>query len=409
MKATSPRIAAVTLAALLLNACAAIQSASCSPAEREAYEDAIAPIADRFGDALNEVRNADQSAIAGYLPLLQDIRQEALAVEAPGCVLGEYDTLITSMDSAIANVEEYLAEGPAPPSSDSAAVAETAPTAPQQYQTIPLEGRVANRLVEISGLAWLGDRLVLLPQHPFEEGGVLYTLEKADILAYLDQTTASPLSAQTIELVAPGLVESIRGYDGFEAIGFVGEQAYFTIEAEWDSGMVSHLVAGRFLPGQNEIVIDTGDLATITGQSLIPNAGDETLLISSSRVVTIHEINDPELVANPAAHVFDRSLASLDPIPFVPVQWRITDATALDADGHFWATNTSYFVLASEQLIEFQLTADGITRTSSAPIQLELESTSRNWEGIARLDERDGFLLVTDKDPETILAFVPKS
>jgi hypothetical protein len=37
-----------------------------------------------------------------------------------------------------------------------------------------------------------------------------------------------------------------------------------------------------------------------------------------------------------------------------------------------------------------------------------LESdTPRNWEGIVRLDER-GFLLMTDEDPDTILAFVPR-
>jgi len=45
--------------------------------------------------------------------------------------------------------------------------------------------------------------------------------------------------------------------------------------------------------------------------------------------------------------------------------------------------------------------------TDSAPIQLTLlsDGTARNWEGVAKLDDR-GFLLATDKFPDTILAFV---
>ena len=60
-----------------------------------------------------------------------------------------------------------------------------------------------------------------------------------------------------------------------------------------------------------------------------------------------------------------------------------------------------------ERLLAFQFTEDGIVLAPLAPIQLQLlpDDEARNWEGIARLDER-GFLLVTDKFPETILAFV---
>jgi len=52
--------------------------------------------------------------------------------------------------------------------------------------------------------------------------------------------------------------------------------------------------------------------------------------------------------------------------------------------------------------------ADGrLNLADRAPIQLQLvdAETSRNWEGIERLDDR-GFLLVTDKFPGTELGFV---
>jgi hypothetical protein len=58
--------------------------------------------------------------------------------------------------------------------------------------------------------------------------------------------------------------------------------------------------------------------------------------------------------------------------------------------------------------VEFRYTNAQISSTSRAPIQLELreDGRARNWEGLVRLDQR-GFLLMTDKYPETILGFVP--
>jgi hypothetical protein len=60
-----------------------------------------------------------------------------------------------------------------------------------------------------------------------------------------------------------------------------------------------------------------------------------------------------------------------------------------------------------ERLVEFQYSDSGIQRVNRAPIQLVLEGLEgRNWEGIARLDDR-GFLLITDRYPTTLFGFVP--
>jgi hypothetical protein len=56
--------------------------------------------------------------------------------------------------------------------------------------------------------------------------------------------------------------------------------------------------------------------------------------------------------------------------------------------------------------VEYQVNADKIIRTDSEPIQLVLEKNSRNWEGLVRLDDQ-GFLMIVDEHPRTILAFVP--
>jgi hypothetical protein len=113
------------------------------------------------------------------------------------------------------------------------------------------------------------------------------------------------------------------------------------------------------------------------------------------------------------------------------IEYRLTDATPLDRQGRFWAIDVFYAGERSlrteddplsmafgegkthsqldivERLIELQYSPDGITLTGTPPIQLQLvgRNRPRNWEGLARLDEI-GFLMVTDKWPETILGFI---
>jgi len=121
------------------------------------------------------------------------------------------------------------------------------------------------------------------------------------------------------------------------------------------------------------------------------------------------------------------------------IEYRITDFTAPDEDGRFWAINYLYdgdkdkldpaadqiarefgrgeSHLQSEhveRLVEFQYTENGIIRTGTPPIQLQFlaDGKARNWEGIVRLDDI-GFLLMTDKRLERFwahdLAYGPKS
>ena len=119
-------------------------------------------------------------------------------------------------------------------------------------------------------------------------------------------------------------------------------------------------------------------------------------------------------------------------LPFPTIEYRLTDATETDGEGRFWMINylkdggvkkldpapdelaaqyglglTHAEAQAVERLVEFQVTEEGVVRTHTPPIQLQLlDDQSRNWEGIVRLGQR-GFLLMTDKYPETILGFVP--
>ena len=63
-----------------------------------------------------------------------------------------------------------------------------------------------------------------------------------------------------------------------------------------------------------------------------------------------------------------------------------------------------------ERLVELQLqqTPRAVVRTTTPPLYLRLANTPRNWEGVVRFDRdaRHGFLMVTDRYPTTLLAYV---
>ena len=249
--------------------------------------------------------------------------------------------------------------------------------------------------------------------------------------AFLTGRAAEPLQALPIPLIAPGLRGAVPGYEGFEAIAFDGSRAYLTIEASPVTGMTGHLVTAEMAPDLAALVVDVPRITAVPSASGLPNKSDETLLLDGESVLTIHEANGAGANPVPAAQRFGHDLRPAGALPFPAVEYRITDATAVDENGRFWAIN--YFYPGEpelkaahdpiagqygqgathagregvERLLEFQLAADGITLVDRPPIQLELlPDELRNWEGIARLDER-GFLLVSDKFPETILGFVP--
>jgi hypothetical protein len=311
-----------------------------------------------------------------------------------------------------------------------------APAAPAEVEIrpIPLTGPAAEAEAEFSGMAWYGDHLILLPQYPgrFEGGddGALLTLPRAEIVAFLDGTLDSSLTPSPLPLAAPGLAGTIRGFEGYEAIAFDGDRAYLTIEASPGASMRGYLVAGRIAPDLSSLVLDPDRLVEIELQAGLNNQSDEALLVASAEMLTFHEANGAAVNPNPVAHRFGLDLAPAGSLPLPNVEYRLTDVTALDDQGRFWAIN--YFFpgdvdllpqvdpLAGqygqgashaqydhvERMIHLRYDKAGVHLLDEPPIQLQLTDEARNWEGIVRLEGR-GFLLVTDKFPETILAFVP--
>ena len=298
--------------------------------------------------------------------------------------------------------------------------------------TIPLNGPISRAEAEISGMAWYGDWLILLPQYPQRFQNQLYAVARQDILAYLDQGAALP-PPQAIPFDSAGLEKSIPGFQGFEAIAVVsnatgGDQVFLTIEAE--SGKVmGYLVQGQIAPDLSSIRLDA-QLAEIAPQAALSNMSDESLLLYRDQIFTFYEANGALVNLKPQAHVFDLSLKPQDSFTLTNVEYRITDAAPPDAEGRFWAINYLYpgdagklhagqpsgEVPAShqqfpqvERLLQFQIQDGQITLSATPPVWLLLENEdARNWEALALLEGR-GFLIATDKFPLTILAFVPYS
>ena len=300
---------------------------------------------------------------------------------------------------------------------------------------IPLAGPIAASQAEISGMAWYADDLLLLPQYPDRYGengdGALFILHKPDILRFINGEMSEPLTPDLIPIITNNLESMLIGYEGLEAIAVAGDQVYLTIETKPDS-MLGYIISGQIVPDMRQIILDTPHLIPIAPQTGLTNYSDETLLVFGSRLFSLYEINGAALNATPLAHQFDLSLQALDPLAFPNIEYRITDATSPDEFGRFWVINYFYpgdtalkpdsDPLADkygegpshtrfetvERLVEFQFGYSGIVFSGSPPIQLELidDNHSRNWEAIARL-EGFGFLLASDKYPETILGYVP--
>lgn len=285
-------------------------------------------------------------------------------------------------------------------------------------------------------MAWYGDYLVLLPQYPHRFGqgdGALFVLDRAEIEAFVDGILPGPLTPRPLPVDAPGLRSHFPGYQGLESIAFDGERVYLTVETKPTSAMMGWIVSGRVEPDLSALHIDVASAQEIPPQADINNLTDEAMVLwgsgEAASLLTIYEANGRLVNSSPVAHRFAADLTRLAPLPLSAVEYRITDATSADANGRFWAINYFYpgdvklkadsdpllhlrLIVKNlpqvERLVEFQITDDGVRFANTPPVYLQLlQADARNWEGIARLDER-GFLLVTDAHPRTILAFVAK-
>jgi hypothetical protein len=306
----------------------------------------------------------------------------------------------------------------------------------RSVRLIPLVGKLAHPSAEVSGLAWYGDHLIVLPQYPDRFSsvgdGLVFAITKESIIALMDGKPGAAIQVREIPFVAPGVAEKIKGFQGYEAITFLGNQAFLSIESQSGRSMLGYLVAGEISSDLSGLRLNPDKLAKLPSQSDIINMTDETLVVLDETVVTVHEANGANVNPRPVAHLFDQSLRPLGTIPFPTLEYRVTDATCPDSQGRFWVINYFFPPESSEldpaadplaynsgssisrtlstgveRLVELKYSANGITLTETKPVYLEMSKKDqfRNWEGLVRFENR-GFLLMTDKFPRTLLGFV---
>lgn len=300
---------------------------------------------------------------------------------------------------------------------------------PVDLRLLTLAGPVASPDAEISAMCWCGDTLVLMPQHPERFGTAdqplgAFVLERHEIEQALDRPfTTVALTPRRVELRAPGLRQAIPGWDGIEAVASRGNLVYMAVEARQNGRMTGLLLRGHAVPcpdGALRLDMDTDHLATIDVPTDIPNMSQEALVVCDSGVAVIFEANGVNVNPAPRVTLYDTDLAPQGTLPLTPLEYRVTDACRSDGQGRFWVIN--YFFPGEgrqlrppvkpagpvEQLVELQITGDRVQRTDRAALDLRhgVVGEARNWEALVRLPGR-GFLVMTDRYPTTLLAFVP--
>jgi len=302
--------------------------------------------------------------------------------------------------------------------------------------TLNLDEKLLAVNPEFSGLAWYGDQLLMLPQFPNRidskgSGSIPYIM-KDSIYAYLDNKT-SVLVPQYYRLYAYGLEDFMQPGSGYEAITVVGDDVFINIESVRGISTTGFIVKGKINPEEKTITLNEESLTEINQIVEIFNFSDEAIVYNGNKVFTLYEANGRNVNPFPVAHIYSTNLDPLGAIPAPSLEYRITDATGTDSRNRFWAINYFYpgeykqlnpavdslvvkFGVGNshlesgvvERLVEFEIGWDKITLTDTPPVILKLDKdkTGRNWEGIARLDDK-GFILVKDFHPDNLPAFVP--
>lgn len=299
---------------------------------------------------------------------------------------------------------------------------------------LPISGQLGLPEVELSGLAWHGDTLVLLPQYPHKWGHSLFGLRRADLASAIKNPDGAPLEPFLIPLKgSEKLDEALEGYEGLEAVAFVDDQAYLLSEANMKTHMQGYILTGRVEEVPKAIQLDLGSVQTLFPQSRFMNQAYEALLPLNADIAAIFEANGRHVNEQPRLLTFGRQLEPRAMLSMAAVEYRLTDATALNEAGEFWMLNFHWPGSRSlmpptdpiaekwgegpsqadsdivERILKFKVTEAGVQLTEDPPLEFQLLNgvVARNWEGIA-LWGSDGFLVVTDQFPTTLLAYVAR-
>ena len=300
-------------------------------------------------------------------------------------------------------------------------------------QILPLVGPLSQPESEISGMAWYGDILVLLPQYPHRWDHSLYGLHRKDLAKVIAGGVDLNLEPFPIPLIGSAEMRQLEGYEGLEAIAFDGNRVFLVSEANMKTHMQGYLMSGTIQADLSEIKLDLDKVVVLAPQNSIMNQSYEALVLSPSGIASVFEANGAEVNLDPSVLLFDKELNPLTSLKMPNIEYRLTDATTVGKSGEFWMFNFHWpgskrlmpdgDPIAErwgegpsqaqtdivERILKFRIVSTGVELVDEPPLQLQLlnSTVARNWEGIV-LWEDNGFLIVTDKFPTTSLAYVAR-
>ena len=306
---------------------------------------------------------------------------------------------------------------------------------------VDLVGAASDPLAELSGLAWDGDTLLMVPQFPDRlDTPCLFAVERSALASSLG--TGAAVEPRCVLVDLDGVEQLIEGYEGFEALVVDGDEVTLAIEVrETPMRMRGALVRGtlhRNDSGQVErLRLRADSVLDLATPAAIANKAYEALVQVDGGVLALFELATPRFVDPPVATLvtgWGGAYGETVSVPVAPIVGRWTDATAPDARGHFFVVNYVWpgdvaivedaadDALASEwgrgpthaasdaieRIVEMRFDGQAVTRVDRAPtwLQLDADAEPRNWEGIARWTD-DAVVMVTDRFPGTRLAVVP--
>lgn len=287
------------------------------------------------------------------------------------------------------------------------------------------------REMEISSLCWAGDNLLILPQYPHKFGNNIFSVNRSLIERLRFKEDA--VTGKKIKMEYTGDYSFLKKNGcGLEAIAVSGDNVFLLAEmVNKIDGTFAYLLKGRFFSKENKIIVNTENKTTLKTSYKIKNLGFETLTIFNNKLIAIEEINGKNIVANPKVKVFDFDLKLIDEYEFPNIEYRITDATAVDSEGVFYVTNYFYpgerdeikpaedsliykYGIGKthqtneylERIIELKIVGKKII-INSPPYYLKMDdySEGRNWEGIEMLD-KNIFILSADYYPKSIFSII---
>jgi hypothetical protein len=282
---------------------------------------------------------------------------------------------------------------------------------------IYLGEEMANPHLQISGMDWYGDKLVLLTQSPEEFDAKLFYVLKNEILGNL-RNEPSKISVSKIHLNDKAVSDFLNHRNEYEAIAFKKDMVFLVIEIDNEvqniKRMESWIVRGEINSGDT-LTLDVNTLKKLPlPKKNIEEMACEAISIMDDSVFVFYEANGANL--NKPANCFrlDLALKEVSKVNIDPIEYRITDATRMDKNKKFWVINSLYKGdVQSLQPVKDDLLPSTIGSESNEVKRLVrlhvekgrvkiadkktlmLEPSNWNWEGLVQLD-KIGFLIIND-------------